>query len=232
MRIKHQLELDALNKYAAAELVRRYDPAIRQAVQAGLRDARLRRSFDTLDICQSVLGSFFAGVALGQFDLDKPEDLVGLLVTMARNKLAMHARKKQVRRRDPRPLPGDALPDAGSSPSGQVVRKDLVEEVRKRLTEEERYLADQRVAGREWAEIAVDRGQNAEALRKQLTRAPDRVARDLGLDDSGSQRSANRSPLRPKGRAPGPQRGSAAHEVPGPDGVDRPQGRGELAAWC
>ena len=51
------------------------------------------------------------------------------------------------------------------------------------LSEEERYLADQRGLGREWTDIAADRGQSPEALRKRLSRAIDRVARQLGLDE-------------------------------------------------
>src|SRR5437016_2617937 len=58
---------------AATALVRRYEPAIRRIVRLRLRDRRLRRSFDSLDICQSVLHSFFARAALGQFDLHRPE---------------------------------------------------------------------------------------------------------------------------------------------------------------
>ncbi len=44
---------------AATELVRRYEPAIRRAVRIRLADTRLARAFDSMDICQSVLGSFF-----------------------------------------------------------------------------------------------------------------------------------------------------------------------------
>jgi hypothetical protein len=54
---------------AAAELVRWYEPAIRRAVRLHLRDPRLRRILDSVDICQSVLGNFFVRAALGQFDL-------------------------------------------------------------------------------------------------------------------------------------------------------------------
>jgi RNA polymerase sigma-70 factor (ECF subfamily) len=39
-----------------------------------------------MDICQSVLASFFVRAAVGQFELDRPEPLVGLLIGMARNK--------------------------------------------------------------------------------------------------------------------------------------------------
>jgi len=51
---------------AAAELVRDYEPHVRRAVRIQLRDPRLRSVFDSADICQSVMASFFARLALGQ----------------------------------------------------------------------------------------------------------------------------------------------------------------------
>ena len=53
---------------AAAELVRRYEPAIRAAVRGRMADTRLRRLFDSMDVCQTVLDSFLARVALGQYE--------------------------------------------------------------------------------------------------------------------------------------------------------------------
>jgi DNA-directed RNA polymerase specialized sigma24 family protein len=85
---------------AAAELVRQYELAIRRAVRFQLRDSRLRRALDSMDVCQSVLGSFFARAALGQFEIDKPEQVLRLLITMARNKLATQARKPHIRRQE------------------------------------------------------------------------------------------------------------------------------------
>src|SRR5206468_2113644 len=41
------------DEQAAAELVRRYEPAIRVAVRVRLTDPRLRRVVDSMDICQS-----------------------------------------------------------------------------------------------------------------------------------------------------------------------------------
>src|SRR5437588_7544445 len=80
---------------AAANLVRQYEPTIRRVVRFRLVDARLGAVLDSMDICQSVLASFFVRTASGQFELDGPEDLVKLLVTMARNKLASQARKER-----------------------------------------------------------------------------------------------------------------------------------------
>src|SRR5215470_2056792 len=89
---------------AAAELVRRYEPEIRLMVRTWLRlrDPRLRRVFDSLDVCQSVLASFFVRAAVGAYDLDEPRQLVQLLVGMARNKLSEQVKHHQRHRRDVR----------------------------------------------------------------------------------------------------------------------------------
>src|ERR1700736_4210985 len=81
------------DQQAAAELVRRYESEIRREVRLRLSDPRLNRALDSMDLCQSVLGSFFVRVALGQYDLDNPRQLLKLLMGMARNKLAFQVRK-------------------------------------------------------------------------------------------------------------------------------------------
>src|SRR5437588_8454852 len=85
---------------AAAELVRRYEPAIRRVVRVHLRDPRLRRVLDSVDVCQSVLASFFVRANLGQFELDTPDHLLRLLATIARNKVTNQVNKHQADRRD------------------------------------------------------------------------------------------------------------------------------------
>jgi RNA polymerase sigma factor (sigma-70 family) len=174
---------------AAAELVRQYEPAIRRAVRLHLTDPALGRVLDSMDVCQSVLANFFVRAAAGQFELDEPEQLVRLLVTMARNKLLDQVRKQRARRRDHRRLAPtapealDAVPAAGPTPSAIVAGKELLDRVRGRLSEPERYLMDQRAQGRDWAALAAEVGGSPDALRKQLARALDRVARELGLDE-------------------------------------------------
>jgi RNA polymerase sigma-70 factor (ECF subfamily) len=170
---------------AAVELVKSYEPAIRRAARIRLGDTRLQRIFDSVDISQSVFGSFFVRAALGQYELDRPEQLLNLLVDMSRKKLADHVREEQAARRDYRRLRNVdpnrlAAPRAGAYE--QAAMNELLQEFRRRLSDEERWLADQRARGRGWNEIAQERGVNHEALRKQLTRAIDRVAGELELD--------------------------------------------------
>ncbi len=172
---------------ASTELVRRYEPAIRIAVHARLRDPKLRRLLDSMDICQSVMGNFFVRVTAGQFELDRPEQLLKLLVTMARNRLTDHALRQQAARRDQRrtvsaAAGGGEFIDPGPSPSDVVVGEELLEAFRSRLSVEERHLADQRVLGRPWAEIAAEAGGKPDTLRVQLERAVSRITRELRLE--------------------------------------------------
>jgi RNA polymerase sigma-70 factor (ECF subfamily) len=170
---------------AAAELVRLYEPAVRRVVRLRLRDPRLRRVLDSTDVCQSVLASFFVRAAAGQYELDRPEQLLRLLAVMARNKLAGEARRAYVTRRDlaEEMPPGSGLPDPGPGPSQEVAWRDLLGAVRGRLSDEECRIADLRARSRGWEQIAAELGGTAEGLRKKLSRALDRVARQLGLDD-------------------------------------------------
>jgi RNA polymerase sigma-70 factor (ECF subfamily) len=172
---------------AAAELVRCYEPAVRRVVRLQLRDPRLRRVLDSLDVCQAVLASFFVRAAAGQFDLEQPGQLLRLLIAMARNKLATWARSSYVLRRETCPDRGggSALARAapGPGPCQQAASRELLRAVLDRLSAEERQLADRRAAGLEWARIADELGGSAEALRKKLGRALNRVSQQLGLDE-------------------------------------------------
>src|SRR5215831_11847068 len=85
---------------AAEELVRRYEPAIRRVVRVRLGDSRLQRVLDSTDIAQSVFGSFFVRTALGQYELNTPEQLLNLLVNMSRKKVIDQVREAGAARRD------------------------------------------------------------------------------------------------------------------------------------
>jgi RNA polymerase sigma-70 factor (ECF subfamily) len=176
------------DEQAAAELVRQFEPVIRREVRLRLHDSRLYRLFDSMDICQSVLKSFFLRAAAGQYDLKKPTDLVKLLVAMTQNKLAFQVRKEHSQRRDSRRVVATTTAELnvaapGPSPSDLVAGQELLQAFRERLSQEEHQLADLRAEGRAWAEIAAQLGGTPQARRMQLTRAIERVALELGLDE-------------------------------------------------
>jgi RNA polymerase sigma-70 factor (ECF subfamily) len=172
---------------AAAELVRVYEPVIRSRVRVWLRmqDPRLSRVFDSMDVCQSVLASFFVRAAAGQYELDQPGQLAGLLVQMARHKLDHEVSRQTARRRDVRRtggLDGEPVAATDPDPGRHCAGRELLAEVRRRLSDEERRIADRRGEGHDWATIAAELGGTPDGLRMKLARALDRVSDQLGLD--------------------------------------------------
>ena len=178
------------DEQAAADLVRQFEPLIRREIRLHLDDPGLNRVFDSMDVCQSVLASFFVRTAAGEYDLDRPEQLVGLLVTMARNKLASAVRREYRERRDTRRLAEkvgeklESVPDAGAGPGEVLAGKELLEQFRHALSEEERQIVELRGDGLAWADVAARLGGTAQARRMQLTRAVERVVRELGLEEA------------------------------------------------
>ena len=177
---------------AAAKLIQHYEAELRIIARVRLNDPGLRRVMDSMDICQSVLANFFVRVSHGQFELDSPEQLLKLLASMIRNKVTDHARRQKADRRNFRRTAGaDAyeVDVAGSqeTPSQIMSAKELAQACHERFTSDERDLIEQRKLGRGWDELGQEFGVSPDALRKKVTRAVDRVAHEVGLDESGDE---------------------------------------------
>jgi RNA polymerase sigma-70 factor (ECF subfamily) len=175
----------ARDQQAAADLVKRYERVIRVAVRVRL-GADLRGLLDSTDICQSVLASFFVRAALGQYELNEPEQLLRLLTTMARHKLLNQARKQRTAGRDARRLERgvaveEAVLDPEPGPNQVAADRELLERVLARLPEDARRLAAARSQGRTWDEIAAETGERSDTLRMRFRRALDEVTGALGL---------------------------------------------------
>jgi RNA polymerase sigma-70 factor (ECF subfamily) len=141
---------------------------------------------DSLDICQSVFGKFFVQLSTGAIELDNPQQLRALLLTMARNRLYDEVRREHAERRDARRVVSDqaaldGVGDGADSPSQIVAAEELLGAVKAQLSSEDLYLIEQKLSGRQWAELALELDSTAEALRKRATRALDRAACSLGL---------------------------------------------------
>ena len=175
---------------AAAELVARYEPVIRREVRMRLDDQRLLRTFDSMDICQSVLASFFVRTAAGQYEIHSAAQLVNLLVNMARNKLISAARREFAQRRDPRRRQQPAVPehlvDRRRPPADEVDDRELLKSIYERLTPDELRVSLLRSQGASWEAVAAEMGGSPQSRRMQLSRALDRVARDLALDEGST----------------------------------------------
>ena len=175
------------DQQAAEDLVRRFEPEVRRFVRYRLTSPSVRRFVDSLDICQSVLTRFFVSLSAGDFAVADSQQLKALLLTMARNRVfdavsAEHAGRRDARRN----VSGDdqqlaAIPSQAQTPSQIVATDELVSAVEEQLSTEDRYLVQQRLSGREWADLAQECASTPEAVRKRVSRALDQAAKALGL---------------------------------------------------
>jgi len=175
------------DEQAASQLVKEFEPVVRRELRFRLRDSRARLELDSMDISQSVLSNFFVRVATRQYDLKEQGDLVKLLVTMTRNKVAENLRAQHRQRRDSRRtvqgVEGMPLASADPTPSRVLAGKEILQLVRQSLSGEERRLVDLRCQGLSWEEIADSLGGSADARRKQMARAIDEIVHKLRLDE-------------------------------------------------
>ncbi|NUQ66303.1 MAG: RNA polymerase subunit sigma-24 [Pirellulales bacterium] len=176
---------------AVEEFLGRYEGAIRREIRFLLLDARLRQVVSESDVCQSVVIRFLVGLWSGKYEIGQPEELVGLLKKMVRARVADLARHWTAQRRDvrrnistenARSVEGMA---AEASPSQLVANAELLEEIKRRLSDRQQRILAMRQQRMTWAEIAGELGDTAgpEAVRKQYERALARVAEELGLED-------------------------------------------------
>ncbi len=171
---------------AAMKLVREYEPEIRRAARLRLTDPKLRRIIDSVDICQSVFGRFFRSATDGSFDLERPEQLLVLLTTMTRNRIIDEHRKQTAAKRAGG---GDMIDTTDVSqlvadtpgPRTAAAAKEMLSEIRSRLSIDELEIADRRNTGQSWDEIAQDLGDTPESLRKRLERALKRVREEMNV---------------------------------------------------
>lgn len=170
---------------AATNLVREYEPELRRYVRFRLTHPGIRRLVDSLDVCQSVLAAFFVHLHDGKIDLVHPKQLFRLLAVMAENKLRDKVRRHRAVRRGGGTVVEqiETVEPAGTvaDPADAVANLELVNAIRDRVSADDRPAVDGWLAGNGWAEIATVVGGTPEGVRKRVTRAVDRAARDLGL---------------------------------------------------
>ena len=177
---------------AAAEIVTNYESLIRREVRMRLEDARLRRVLDSMDVVQSVMASFFVRSAIGEYDLDDPKQLIRLLITMTKNKVASAARREHRQKRDQRRTTSDdaallGVAQQGESPSQIASGNELIARAKELLGQDERQMAELRAQGQSWDEIAQEMGGTAQARRVQFSRAVDRVSKLIGIEEESDE---------------------------------------------
>ena len=171
---------------AAEQLLRQYESELRIMARVRLKSTSLRRVVDSMDICQSVMRSFFHRASNGEFKIDNAEQLKKLLLTMLINKVRDQERRQNAVRRDIRRLVSMSVDDLNlssseESPSQIVMAREAQQEFDRRLSNDERELIQLRRGGLSWLEISQQLGSTPDALRKRYTRIVERVVKDMGI---------------------------------------------------
>ena len=175
---------------AAEQIVRDHEPEIRRIVRSRLRDPKLRRIVDSIDICQSVFGRFFVQATLGRFELNSQKDLVKLLTRMATNKVIDKHRAEASQRRlslhkaenqNGNHQYGEPVQQQ-ISPESAMVYEELYHSAEASLSEKEKTISNLRNQGMSWLDVSRELGESPQALRKRLERACNRIAKEMGID--------------------------------------------------
>lgn len=158
---------------AAGELYHRYARRL-LALARAKTGTDLAARVEAEDIVQSVFGSFFRGAKQGFYDAPGGEELWGLLLVIALNKIRAKGAFHRAAKRDVRKTRGgDALESGGFDPpaddaaAGDLLRL-AVEEVLGRLPAESRDVVRLRIEGYEVAEVAHRTGRSKRTVERLL----------------------------------------------------------------
>jgi RNA polymerase sigma-70 factor (ECF subfamily) len=178
------------DQQALTLLVQHYEREVRLMARVLLGPA-LRPHLDSLDLVQSVHRSVLIGLHRGRFQLNSPQDLLALALTMVRRKVARQWRHLQRQKRLQSAASGSqdmpdvliSLSSTGDDPARAAQLNDQVRALCRHLTATESTIIEMRLAGYGTAEIGAHLGLTAVALRVRLTRLRQRLRDACVLDD-------------------------------------------------
>lgn len=170
---------------AATALYERYAQRLMALAKARCGDDLAAR-VDAEDIVQSVFGSFFRGASQGLYDAPTGEEIWGLLLVMALNKIRAKGAHHRAAKRDVRKtVSGDALSDSGLEPpdsdgAALALLRVVIDELVEKLPEGHRAAVRLRIEGYEVAEIASLTGRSQRTTERILQEFRARMAAEFG----------------------------------------------------
>jgi RNA polymerase sigma-70 factor (ECF subfamily) len=158
---------------AATQLYLRYVHRLRALVRANCSTALTRR-LEAEDIVQSVFRRFFRRVLQGDYDVPPGEELWGLFLVIALNKIRAEEVFHRAAKRDLRLTVSDGEADRllAAQPGGDEVAyatlQLAVEEALERFPPQQRLMVELRIHGHEVAEIARQTGRSKRSVERAL----------------------------------------------------------------
>lgn len=176
---------------AAGELHRRYADRL-LALARSRAGADLRARLDAEDIVQSVFGSFFRGAQRGLYSAPDSEELWGLFLVIALNKIRARGAQHRAAKRDVRRTLNEGGTEAEGEryefPADDRSAYDLlhlvVEELLERRPETVREIVRLRIENHEVAEIAKRTGRSKRSVERILQEFRIQLAYELKPTDN------------------------------------------------
>ncbi len=97
---RYLAELRQCDEAAITKFLTEFGPFIRRTLRYRLKRASLSAAADSVDIYQSVFGSFFLRLAAGEYEINDEQDLRRLIFSIAHKKFLMLHRRETAERRD------------------------------------------------------------------------------------------------------------------------------------
>jgi RNA polymerase sigma-70 factor (ECF subfamily) len=168
---------------ALTELARRYEPEVRLVARKRL-SAALRPYLDSMDLVQSVHRSVLFGLRNQKFDLERPEQLVALALTIVRRKAARKWQRAQRQQRlsgqgwsSDTSLPDlfAALSSPDADPADTARYRDAVAQICTHLEDTDRQIMELLLLGYRTADAARELGLNPDVTRVKVSRLRQRL---------------------------------------------------------
>lgn len=164
------------------QLVTQYEARVRAAARVLLGPA-LRPHLDSIDLAQSVHRTLLDGLQENKFDFASPDELLGLLMTVVKRKVARQWRKARRQSHPDRSEDDTAgllasLNSREENPEGEAQIRDAVEGLLENLSGVEKQMIELRLQGYRTSEVAEQLGIDAKVLRARLSRLRARLRQE------------------------------------------------------
>lgn len=155
-----------------------FEEQMRREVRLRVRfDSHFRRLFESVDIYQEVMKSFFLRTQKGEYELEQPAQIYALLKTMVRHKVSKKRRwlsadqRQEYQQKNISPESWQLLASRRDVNQQVLENQEALQGILSKLNDDERRMAELQLAGHSWKEIAEQCGGTANSCRMKLTRA-------------------------------------------------------------
>ena len=180
--------LRARDEFEVEQFVARYEPFLRRTLRFRITRASLNPAADSVDLCQSVLIGFLMRLSAGDYEFGSEEEIRKMLLAIANKKfLKLNRREMAAKRCRAQTQSLNDLPEIAASvekPAAKSMKTtEMLQQLSMRMSSQEMELYRLRSVGRDWTSISEELGESPSNLRKRLSRAIQRVAMELGLEE-------------------------------------------------